>query len=104
MRLKFGIYCAYSFFAIIPYSLAAHWVWADSGWLNQLGVHDFAGGGPVHLLGGLNALVAIWVVGPRTGYFTSEVKRERFIPASPASTLFGLFMVRNSYAVSCMYI
>ena len=93
MRMRFFIYCLYSFFAIIIYSFVAHWLWADDGWLLTLGVHDFAGGGPVHLLGGMNALVAIKMVGSRTGYFTSKAHRERFIPASPASTLFGLFML-----------
>jgi Amt family ammonium transporter len=57
MRMRFFVYCVFSFYAVIMYSFVAHWVWADDGWLLGLGVHDFAGGGPVHLLGGLNGLV-----------------------------------------------
>lgn len=52
MRFKFSIFCIFSFFAVIVYSFVAHWFWAYDGWLKQLGVHDFAGGRPVHLLGG----------------------------------------------------
>jgi len=58
-----------------------------------MGVFDFAGGGPVHLLGGTSALIAVKLVGPRTGYFERGHDRTRFAASSPASTLFGLFML-----------
>ena len=93
MRMKFGVYVIYSSYAVIIYAFVAHWIWAEDGWLNTLGVHDFAGGGPVHLLGGMNGLIAILFIGPRTGYFKRRRNRQDFAPASPASTLFGLFML-----------
>mmetsp|Transcript_16622 Transcript_16622/g.47711 ORF Transcript_16622/g.47711 Transcript_16622/m.47711 type:complete len:494 (+) Transcript_16622:65-1546(+) len=93
MRMKFGVYVVYSAYAVIVYAFVAHWIWADDGWLKTLGVHDFAGGGPVHLLGGMNGLIAIIFIGPRTGYFKRRRNRQDFAPASPASTLFGLFML-----------
>ena len=93
MRMKFGVYVIYSAYAVIIYAFVAHWVWAEDGWLKTLGVHDFAGGGPVHLLGGMNGLIAILFIGPRTGYFKRRRNRQDFAPASPASTLFGLFML-----------
>ena len=31
---------------VIVYAFVAHWVWSETGWLAQLGVHDFAGGWP----------------------------------------------------------
>ena len=93
MRMKFGVYVVYSSYAVIIYAFVAHWIWAEDGWLNTLGVHDFAGGGPVHLLGGMNGLIAILFIGPRTGYFKRRRNRQDFAPASPASTLFGLFML-----------
>jgi ammonium transporter len=93
MRSKFSIYCIFSFFAVIVYSFVAHWFWAYDGWLNQLGVHDFAGGGPVHLLGGLNGLVAIIMVGPRKGRFDGTRPASDFAEGSPTSMLFGLFLL-----------
>jgi len=93
MRMKFGVYVVYSAYAVIIYSFVAHWVWAEDGWLKALGAHDFAGGGPVHLLGGMNGLIAIIFIGPRTGYFKKRRNRQDYAPASPASTLFGLFML-----------
>jgi ammonium transporter len=93
MRLKFSIYCIFSFFAVIVYSFTAHWFWADDGWLKQLGVHDFAGGGPVHLLGGLNGLVGIIMVGNRNHRFDGTRPASDFAEGSPTSMLFGLFML-----------
>ena len=41
------------------YPPVSHWVWDSNapGWLFQLGFHDFAGSGVVHLTGGVCALV-----------------------------------------------
>ena len=93
MRMKFGVYVVYSAYAVVVYAFVAHWIFAEDGWLKAMGVHDFAGGGPVHLLGGTNALIGILFIGPRTGYFKRRKNRQDFAPASPASTLFGLFML-----------
>ena len=48
----------------------SHWAWDSAGWLNQMGYHDFAGSGVVHLLGGTCALVACAMIRPRRGRFT----------------------------------
>eukprot|EP00439_Symbiodinium_sp_Y106_P022636 s1102_g2.t2 len=93
MRCKFTVYCLYAFYAVLIYSFVAHWVWAADGWLAQLGVHDFAGGGPVHLLGAANGLVAILLVGPRHGRFDGIRPPEDFRVSSPTSILIGLFML-----------
>jgi Amt family ammonium transporter len=45
----------------------AHWVWGG-GWLQQLGVLDFAGGIVVHVTAGVGGLVAALYVGKRKGY------------------------------------
>lgn len=47
------------------YCPLAHWVWADKGWLLELGVLDFAGGTVVHISAGISALVLSMVMGPR---------------------------------------
>jgi len=44
----------------------------SQGWLARLGFIDFAGGAAVHLLGGVLALVAVIIVGPRIGRFTTN--------------------------------
>jgi len=93
MRMRFLVYCIFAFFSIIVYAFVAHWVWAEDGWLNNLGMHDFAGGGPVHVVGGVNGLVAILMLGPRTGRFDGTRPKSDFKPSSPVSMLFGLFML-----------
>jgi Amt family ammonium transporter len=45
----------------------AHWVWGD-GWLQKMGVMDFAGGLVVHLNAGMAALVCALVLGRRKGF------------------------------------
>mmetsp|Transcript_24853 Transcript_24853/g.34246 ORF Transcript_24853/g.34246 Transcript_24853/m.34246 type:complete len:530 (+) Transcript_24853:262-1851(+) len=57
----------------------AHWVWDAQGWLSPFhkdpmlgaGFVDFAGCGPVHMVGGLSGLMGAWIVGPRMGRFTA---------------------------------
>ncbi|HZB88790.1 MAG TPA: hypothetical protein VE291_09055 [Terracidiphilus sp.] len=59
----------------LVFPLLAHWSW--SGWLAQLGANfglgagflDGGGAGAIHVLGGLSALAAVWIVGPRRGKF-----------------------------------
>jgi Amt family ammonium transporter len=65
--------------AAIVFPLAAHWIWGG-GWLAQLGLNfnlgwgflDAGGAATVHALGGLCALVVVWIVGPRRGKFPKE--------------------------------
>src|SRR5512138_3416720 len=49
------------------YFPVAHWIWGG-GWLQQLGVLDFAGGIVVHVTAGVAGLVAALYVGRRKGY------------------------------------
>jgi ammonium transporter, Amt family len=49
------------------YCPLAHWVWGD-GWLQKMGVMDFAGGLVVHLNAGIAALVCALVIGRRRGF------------------------------------
>lgn len=94
MRLKFFVYCVYSFYAVVCYGFVAHWAWAEDGWLSAMGFHDFAGGAVVHLLSAVSGLVATVYLGPRYGRFDRGVRPPSdFKPSSPTSMLFGLFML-----------
>lgn len=62
------------------YPIIAHQIWSRNGFLcvdnstpflNQ-GVIDFAGSGVVHLTGGITALYATYILGPRRGRFFDE--------------------------------
>lgn len=52
----------------VVYAPITHWVWAEGGWLFEMGLLDFAGGTVVHITAGVAALVAAIVIGPRTGF------------------------------------
>ena len=68
-RMKFSAMCLFmALWSLLVYSPIAHWVWAPSGWANQLGVLDFAGGTVVHINAGVAGLVCALVLGKREGY------------------------------------
>lgn len=52
---------------LLIYVPVCHWLWGG-GWLSQLGIMDFAGGIVVHVSGGIAALVAAMMLGPRRGF------------------------------------
>lgn len=52
---------------MLIYVPICHWVWGG-GWLSHLGVMDFAGGLVVHVSGGVAALIAAMLLGPRRGF------------------------------------
>lgn len=84
-RVKFGVtawFCG--IWTVLVYAPVAHWVWSPSGWLNQLGVADFAGGTVVHINAGAAALACAFAVGARRGY-----GKEAMIPANLAYMLIG---------------
>jgi Amt family ammonium transporter len=70
-RMKFSAMCVFmALWSLLIYSPIAHWVWSPSGWANQLGVLDFAGGTVVHINAGVAGLVCALVLGKRAGYGT----------------------------------
>ncbi len=67
-RMKFSAVLLFSaFWLIVVYAPITHWVWGG-GWLQEMGLLDFAGGTVVHVTAGVGALVAAMVVGPRKGF------------------------------------
>ena len=67
-RMRFSafmLFCVLWLFVV--YVPSAHWVWGD-GFLQKLGLLDFAGGTVVHINAGVAGLVAALVMGVRQGY------------------------------------
>jgi Amt family ammonium transporter len=79
-RWRLGAICASTaVMAGLIYPVFAHWVWAG-GWLAALGANyglgqgfvDAGGSSTIQAVGGLTALVMVWLLGPRRGKYTSE--------------------------------
>jgi len=67
-RMKFSSILIFSsLWLIVVYCPIAHWVWGG-GWLQQMGLLDFAGGTVVHISAGVASLVAALVLGKREGF------------------------------------
>ncbi len=67
-RMKFSAMLLFSlFWLLLVYVPVCHWVWGE-GWLQKLGVMDFAGGTVVHVNAGVASLVAALVLGRRKGF------------------------------------
>jgi len=88
-RTRITAYLAYSFLlSAIIYPISGHWVWGG-GWLSQLGFHDFAGSGVVHMIGGLVGLTGAYLVGPRLGKFNSDGTPNEFKPTNVIYVVLG---------------
>jgi Amt family ammonium transporter len=67
-RVRFSAMLLFSLlWLLFVYCPVAHWVWGD-GWLQKMGVMDFAGGTVVHLNAGMAALVCALALGRRKGF------------------------------------
>ncbi|GAX11926.1 ammonium transporter, Amt family [Fistulifera solaris] len=81
-RCKMSAYLCYSIFLTgFVYPVVAHSMWSSNGFLSafnndgyfrDVGCIDFAGSGVVHMTGGLTALIAAVILGPRKGRFYDE--------------------------------
>jgi len=88
-RMKFSAMLIFmALWSLFVYSPVAHWVWEPSGWLNGLGVLDFAGGTVVHINAGIAGLAACLVMGKRVGY-----GKEAMAPHNLTLTLIGASML-----------
>ena len=67
-RLRFSAFVVFSvIWLFVVYAPSAHWVWGG-GFLERLGLIDFAGGTVVHINAGAAGLVAALMLGARQGY------------------------------------
>ncbi len=71
-RVNFKSYCIFiAIWGIVVYNPLCHWVWAEDGFLFNLGANgaiDFAGGTVVHISAGVSGLVAAIYLGARRGF------------------------------------
>ena len=80
-RCKMSAYLCYSLFlTAFVYPVVVHAIWNGDGFLSAFnsdlmfgcGMIDFAGSGVVHMTGGITALCAAIILGPRLGRFHDE--------------------------------
>lgn len=106
-RCRMSAYLFYStFLAGFVYPVVAHSFWSVNGFLangsltdNPLcgsGVIDLAGSGPVHMTGGVTALIMAIILGPRKGRFYDENGKaleepKEFVAHSAALQFLGTF-------------
>jgi Amt family ammonium transporter len=68
-RMKLVPYMIFIFlWATFCYDPLARWIFSNQGWLNQMGVLDFAGGLVVHISSGISGLVAAFILGYRANF------------------------------------
>lgn len=107
-RCKMSAYLCYSvFLTAFVYPVVVHTIWNGDGFLSAFaddklfgsGMIDFAGSGVVHMCGGVTALCAAIVLGPRLGRFYDEETGEplaspkEFAPHSVALQVLGTFIL-----------
>jgi len=67
-RMRFPAMLLFSaLWSLVVYAPVTHWVWGG-GWLQNMGVMDFAGGIVVHINAGIAGLVTALYLGKRKGY------------------------------------
>ncbi|MEJ2406454.1 MAG: ammonium transporter [Candidatus Thiodiazotropha sp.] len=87
-RMRFSAMLLFSaIWLLLVYVPVTHWVWGG-GWLQKMGLYDFAGGTVVHITAGVAALVAALVMGPRRGFGTASM-----MPHNMTMTISGAGML-----------
>mmetsp|Transcript_2935 Transcript_2935/g.4272 ORF Transcript_2935/g.4272 Transcript_2935/m.4272 type:complete len:482 (-) Transcript_2935:1951-3396(-) len=88
-RMELSAYFISNFFmSTLTFPIVAHAVWSRTGWISPAnteythfrlfnGMYDVAGGGVVHLLGGVYGLVGTIMLKPRIGRFLSKEQKEK---------------------------
>eukprot|EP00762_Andalucia_godoyi_P005034 ANDGO_01475.mRNA.1 Ammonium transporter 2 len=72
-RVRLSGYCLWVLFnAAIVVPPVFHEIWDAKGFFRKLGCLDFAGGIPVHTLGGTSATIGTFIIGPRIGRYSVD--------------------------------
>ncbi len=88
-RIKFSSMLLFvGFWSTFVYFPICHWVWAENGWLFQMGLIDFAGGTVVHVTAGVAAIITAIMLGKRHGFMTA-----RMMPHNLTMTITGAGML-----------
>lgn len=92
-RASIACHVAYSIaLALLIYPMASNWTWGD-GWIAQMGFHDFAGTASLNLVGGVVALVAAMLVGPRAGKYDEQGRPQAIPGQSIGLQAVGVFVI-----------
>ena len=68
-RIKLSSFLVFTtIFVALVYTVAGSWKWGG-GWLDAMGLYDFAGSTLVHSVGGWGALAGVIALGPRLGKY-----------------------------------
>lgn len=92
-RIKFFSFIIFSFILVgFMYPVTGHWIWGG-GWLQNLGMWDFAGSTVVHSVGGWAGLAGALLLGPRLDkYHTDGSARPIYGHNMSTVTLGGLVL------------
>jgi Amt family ammonium transporter len=86
------------FLSSFVYPVVAHWVWDPKGWLNSMGMIDFAGCSAVHLVGGSAALIGAILCGPRIERFRVVSGKRIAVDqsvANPTHSILGTYALHS---------
>lgn len=116
-RCQMAAYLCYSFMLTgWVYPVIAHSIWSPQGFLSAyavdplwgVGLVDFAGSGVVHTTGGITALFATIILGPRRGRFHDEEGRRldapRDIPGHSMALQVRFVVVVVEENITCVFI
>jgi len=93
-RAKFSAYVVFgTLFPVIIYPVVGHWIWGEGGWLHEMGKQDFAGSTVVHLTGGVAALVATCLLGPRMGKYSADGKPQAIPGHNQVYSVLGVLII-----------
>lgn len=85
-RIRFTSYVLFiALFSLLVYAPIAHWTWNPEGFLNKMGVLDFAGGTVVHISAGCAALAGAMVLKRRRVH----IEQKEIPPANIPYVLIG---------------
>jgi len=92
-RIKLGPFLVFvSLYVAILYPVVGSWHWG-AGWLSDAGFTDFAGSTLVHSVGGWGALVAILILGPRSGKYGKDGQVRPVLPSNLPLATIGVFLL-----------